>query len=185
MSDTTISAVKGIAPRIAPTAFVAPGCRIIGDVSLGENASVWYNCVIRGDMSHIRIGARTNVQDSCMIHCDDANSNHPIYPTLIGEDCMVGHMSMLHGCTLEDRAVAGMGTIIFNGATIESDGMLAAGAMLTSGKVIRSGELWSGRPAKFLRNLTAKEIASNQEATAFYIENCRRHADAKSAVRAV
>lgn len=180
MSSATVLAVKGIAPRIASTAFVAPGCRILGDVSLGENASIWYNCVIRGDMSHIRIGARTNVQDSCMIHCDSANGDHPAYPTLIGEDCMIGHMSLLHGCTLEDGAVTGMGTIIFSGATIESDGMLAAGAMLTSGKVIKSRELWTGRPAKYLRDLTDHEIASNQAATAFYIENCRRHAAAQS-----
>ena len=176
VNNTTLLAVKGLAPRIASTAFVAPGCRILGDVALGENTSVWYNCVIRGDMSHIRIGARTNIQDCCMIHCDSANGDHGDYPTLIGDDCMIGHMSLLHGCTLEDGAVAGMGTIIFNGATIESNGMLAAGGMLTSGKVIKSGQLWAGRPSKYLRHLTADEIASNRAATAFYIENCRRHA---------
>lgn len=181
VNSATISAVKGIAPRIATTAFVAPGCRILGDVSIGEDASVWYNCVVRGDMSHIRIGARTNIQDSCLIHCDSAKDDQPAYPTLIGEDCMIGHMSLLHGCTLADRAVTGMGTIIFNGATIESDAMLAAGAMLTSGKTIRSGELWTGRPARYLRDLTAEEIAYNRAATAFYIENSRRHAAARSA----
>ncbi|MEZ5656641.1 MAG: gamma carbonic anhydrase family protein [Sphingobium sp.] len=181
MTDVTILAIKGVGPQIASSAFVAPGCRILGDVSLGEDASIWYNSVIRGDMSRIRIGARSTVQDSCMIHCDRAKGDLPDYPTLIGEDCMIGHMSLLHGCTLNDRAIAGMGTIMFNGATIESDGMLAAGGMLTSGKTIKTGELWAGRPAKYLRDLTTKEVAANRAAAAFYVENCRRHRAAPNA----
>lgn len=178
MSDITVVAVNGIAPQIAPTAFVAPGCRILGNVVLGEDVSIWYNCVIRADVNHVRIGARTNIQDGSTIHCDGAQGDDPGYPTLIGEDCLVGHMVLLHGCTLEDRAFVGMGAIVLNGAIIESDGMLAAGAMLTSGKVIKSGQLWAGRPAKYLRDLTPEEMASNRLGVTSYVQNGKRHAAA-------
>lgn len=176
VTDTTILALDGAAPSIAESAFVAPGTRIIGDVTLGEDASVWYNCVIRADVNHIRIGARTNIQDGSTIHCDSADGDHPGYPTLIGADCLIGHMVLLHGCTLEDRAFVGMGAIVLNGALIEGDGMLAAGAMLTSGKVIKSGQLWAGRPAKYLRDLTPEEIIANQAGVRRYVRHGRRHA---------
>lgn len=176
MSDTSILALDGASPHIASSAFVAPGCRLIGDVTLGEDVSIWYNCVIRADVNHIRIGARTNIQDGSTIHCDSAQGGHPGYPTIIGQDCLIGHMVLLHGCTLQDRAFVGMGAIVLNDALIESDGMLAAGAMLTSGKIIRSGQLWAGRPAKYLRDLTPEEIASNQIGVRNYAENGRRHA---------
>ena len=175
VTDTTILTLGNSEPHIADSAFVAPGTRIVGDVTIGEDASVWYNCVIRADVSQVRIGARTNIQDGSTIHCDSAKGNHPGYPTIIGEDCLIGHMVLLHGCTLEDRAFVGMGAIVLNGALIESDGMLAAGAMLTSGKVIKSGQLWAGRPAKYLRDLTPEEIASNQEGVRHYVENAHRH----------
>ena len=178
VTDTTILTLENAAPRVAESAFIAPGTRIIGDVKLGEDASVWYNCVIRADVNHVRIGARTNIQDGSTIHCDSPQGDHPGYPTLIGEDCLIGHMVLLHGCTLEDRAFVGMGAIVLNGALIESDGMLAAGAMLTSGKVVKSGQLWAGRPAKYLRDLTPEEIASNQIGVRHYVENGRRHAAA-------
>lgn len=175
MKDVTVLDLGGARPRIAQSAFVAPGSRIIGDVVLGNDVSVWYNCVIRADVNRVRIGARTNVQDGSTIHCDSAHGGHPGYPTLIGEDCLIGHMVLLHGCTLEDRAFVGMGAIVLNGAVVESDGMLAAGAMLTSGKTVRSGELWAGRPAKYLRDLSSEELASNQEGVRRYVENGQRH----------
>lgn len=178
LTETSIFALDDAAPRIPDSAFVAPGTRIIGDVVLGDEASIWYNCVIRADVNHIRIGARTNIQDGSTIHCDSAHGDHPGYPTLIGEDCLIGHMVLLHGCTLQDRAFVGMGAIVLNESVIESDGMLAAGAMLTSGKVIKSGQLWAGRPAKYLRDLTPEEIASNQEGVRHYVRNSRRHAAA-------
>jgi gamma-carbonic anhydrase len=175
VSDKTILAIRGFAPRIADTAFIAPGSRIIGDVEIGEDASVWYNCVIRADVNQVRIGARTNIQDGSTIHCDSPHDDSPGYPTILGEDCLIGHMVLLHGCILEDRAFVGMGAIVLNGARIESDGMLAAGAMLTSGKVIASGQLWAGRPAKYLRDLTPEEIESNRIGVRHYIENARAH----------
>jgi carbonic anhydrase/acetyltransferase-like protein (isoleucine patch superfamily) len=174
--DGTIIGFAPGTPVIADNAFVAPGCRIVGDVAIGAEASIWYNCVIRADVNRVRIGARTNIQDGSTIHCDSAHGDHPGYPTIIGSDCLIGHMVLLHGCRLEDRAFVGMGAIVLNGARIEGDGMLAAGAMLTSGKVIRSGQLWAGRPAKYLRDLTPEEIEGNRIGVAHYVENGRRHA---------
>ena len=181
MRKTDIRALDGAVPAIAPDAFVAPGTQIIGDVELGAEASVWYNCVIRADVNQVRIGARTNIQDGTVIHCDSPEGDHPGYPTLIGEDCLIGHMCLLHGCILQDRAFVGMGAIVLNGAVIESDGMLAAGAMLTGGKTIQSGQLWAGRPAKYLRDLTPEEIAGNQQGVRNYVANARRHAAALKA----
>ena len=178
MRKADIIPLGDIKPAIAETAFIAPGTSIIGDVAIAEDASIWYNCVIRADVNHVRVGARTNIQDGSVIHCDSAHGDHPGYPTLIGEDCLIGHMVLLHGCTLLDRAFVGMGAIVLNGATIESDGMLAAGAMLTSGKTIRSGELWAGRPAKFLRALSAEELESNRKGVENYVRNGHRHAAA-------
>ncbi len=167
------------APAIDARAFIAPGCQIIGNVELGADASVWYNCVVRADVNRIRIGARTNIQDGTVIHCDSPDATQPEgWPTLIGEDCLVGHMVMLHGCTLHDRAFVGLGATVMNGAVIESDGMLAAGALLTPGKRIKSGELWTGRPAKYLRDLTPEEIEANRAGIAHYVENGRRHSTA-------
>lgn len=172
-------AIDGLKPKVDETAFVAPGCQVIGDVEIGADASLWYNCVVRGDVNRIRIGARTNIQDGSTIHCDSPDTVRPEgWPTLIGDDCLIGHMVLLHGCTLHDRAFVGMGATVMNGAVIESDGMLAAGALLTPGKVIASGQLWAGRPAKYLRDLTSAEIADNAAGVARYVENGRRHAAA-------
>ena len=100
--DTTIVAINGKTPRIHDSAFIAPGCRIIGDVEIGPDASIWYNCVLRGDVSRIVIGARTNVQDGSVIHCDSAMPGAPDgFPTLIGEDVLIGHMAMIHGTIIE------------------------------------------------------------------------------------
>ncbi len=176
MTSTSIIALDGDAtPLIDPSALIAPGTRIIGDVRIGADASIWYNCVLRGDVNFISVGARTNIQDGTVVHCDSPFGGDPGYPTLIGDDCLIGHMAMIHGCTLEDHAFVGLGAIVLNGTRIESDGMLAAGAMLTSGKVIRSGELWAGRPAKFMRHLTPDEIAHNRGGVEHYVDNARRH----------
>jgi gamma-carbonic anhydrase len=181
MTGARIIAVDGKSPWIDATAFVAPGCHIIGDVAIGADSSVWYNCVLRGDVSHIRIGQRTNIQDGTVIHVDSPRPGNPGgNPTIIGDDVLIGHMVMLHGSILHDRAFVGLGSIVMDGCTIESDGMLAAGAMLTPGKVIRAGELWIGRPARKLRDLSADEIAANQIGVAHYVENARRHKAAAS-----
>ncbi len=165
----------GKTPQIAPDAFVAPGAMIIGDVAIGAGSSIWYNCVLRADVNRIRIGARSNIQDGTVIHVDSPRDGGVGLPTIIGDDVLIGHMVMLHGSILHDRAFVGLGSIVMDGCTIESNGMLGAGAMLTPGKIIRAGELWIGRPAKKLRDLTPEEIAGNQIGVAHYVHNAAAH----------
>ena len=170
----------GKTPVVAPTAFIAPGSRIIGDVEIGNESSIWYNCVLRGDVNRIRIGARTNIQDGTVIHVDSPRGGDDGLPTIIGDDVLIGHMVMLHGSLLHDRAFVGLGSIVMDGCVIESDGMLAAGAMLTPGKIIGAGELWIGRPAKKLRDMSAQEIAGNRAGAAHYVQFAKTHKAALS-----
>ena len=177
--DVSIITIRGKTPRIHETAFIAPGCRIIGDVEIGPDVSVWYNCVIRADVNTIRIGARSNIQDGSVIHCDSPMPGAPDgFATLIGEDVLVGHMAMLHGCILHDRAFVGLSTTVMNGCVIEGDGMLGAGALLTPGKRIAAGQLWTGRPAAYARDLNERAIAEMRLGVAHYVENGRAHAAA-------
>jgi carbonic anhydrase/acetyltransferase-like protein (isoleucine patch superfamily) len=166
----TIIAFNGTSPAIAADAFIAPGARIIGNVTIGARASIWYNCVVRGDVGAITIGARTNIQDGSVVHVTGGK-----YNTVIGEDCLIGHLAMIHGCTLEDHAFVGLGAIVMDGCVIESDAMLAAGAMLTPGKRIPAGQLWAGRPAVYLRDLKPDDIARNRAGAAGYVELAQRH----------
>ena len=178
----TALAFEGKAPRIDPSAFVAPGARLIGDIEIGAEASVWYNCVLRGDMNRIRIGARSNVQDGTVIHVDPPRPGGPEagFPCLIGDDVLIGHMAMVHGCTLRDRAFVGLGAIVMDGCEIEGDAMLAAGAMLTPGKRIPSGQLWAGRPAKYVRDLGEADLEAMRAGVAHYVALAKRHAAALS-----
>ncbi|MDT0576222.1 gamma carbonic anhydrase family protein [Croceicoccus sp. F390] len=172
----TLLPFAGKWPRIHDSAFVAPGCRIIGDVEIGPDASIWYNCVLRADVNAIRIGARTNVQDGSTIHCDSPDAGHPDgFPTIIGEDVLIGHMAMVHGCIVEDRGFIGLGAIVMSGTVIAREGMLAAGAMLTPGKTIGPRELWTGRPARHLRDLADSALAEMATGVAAYVENGRAH----------
>lgn len=175
--DVTIAAFNGKAPRIHPSAFIAPGCRIIGDVEIGPDASIWYNCVIRGDSSRVVIGARTNVQDGSVIHCDGPMPGKPEgYPTLIGDDVLIGHMAMIHGTVIEDKGFVGFSAQTMNGCVIEREGMLAAGALLPPNKRIPARQLWSGRPAVFMRDLDDRAIAGLQMGVAHYVANGKAHA---------
>ncbi len=144
---------KNISPKISANAFIAPNASIIGDVEIGDETGVWFNCTVRGDVNDIKIGKRTNIQDGTVIHV-----TRNLQGTYIGDEVTVGHMSLLHACTIMDRAFVGMGAIVMDEAVIETNAMLAAGAMLTPGKRIKSGELWAGSPAKFWRFLTQEEI---------------------------
>lgn len=164
-------------PCVDPSAFVALGARLIGDVEIGPEASVWYNCVVRGDVNRIRIGARSNVQDGTVIHCDSPKPGVPDgHPTIIGEEVLIGHMAMVHGCILHDRAFVGLGAIVMDGCQIESDAMLAAGAMLTPGRRIPTGQLWAGRPAKYVRELTPDQLAGMRAGVAHYVALAKAHA---------
>ena len=180
MGHFDIIPFRGRTPRIHPSAWIAPGCRIIGDVEIGAHASIWYNCVLRGDVNSIHVGAHTNVQDGTVIHCDSGGSDGPGYPTVIGDDVLIGHMAMVHGSTLMAGCFVGIGAITMDGAMIEPGGMLAAGAMLTPRKRIASNELWGGTPAKFMRSLTAAERARNGFAVDHYQELAREHRSAFS-----
>lgn len=171
--------IHGKTPQIDDSAFIAPGCTIIGDVTIGADSSIWYNCVLRADVSRIVIGERTNIQDGTVCHCDpprpgDAEGS----PLIIGDDVLIGHMAMIHGCTIHDRGFVGLGAIAMNKAIIGSDAMLAAGAMLTEGKVMEPRMLWAGRPAKPLRELSEGAIAGMRMGVAHYTENAKHHAAA-------
>ena len=174
--------IHGKVPRIHDSAFIAPGSTIIGDVTIGADSSVWYNCVLRADVSRIEIGQRSNIQDGSVLHCDPPRPGDPDgSPLIIGDDVLVGHMVMLHGCTIHDRGFVGLGAIAMNKAVIGSDAMLAAGAMLTEGKVMEPRMLWAGRPAKPLRELSDAAIAGMRLGVAHYVENARAHAAAVAA----
>ena len=173
--------IHGKSPKIDDTAFIAPGCSIIGDVEIGAGSSIWYNCVVRADVFKIRIGERTNVQDGSVLHCDPPRPNDPDgCPLIIGDDVLIGHMAMVHGCTIHDRGFVGLGAIAMNKSVIGSDAMLAAGAMLTERKVMGERELWAGRPAKKLKDLNDAAIAGMKIGTAHYVENAKHHAEAVS-----
>ena len=178
-TDISLIALNGKAPRIHSSAFIAPGCRIIGDVEIGPDCSLWYNCVLRADVNRIVIGARTNIQDGTVVHCDSPKPKRPEgFPTIIGDDVLIGHMAMVHGSTLEDRAFVGLGAIVMDGCRIGSDAMLAAGAMLTQGKTIENGQMWMGRPATYARDLTETAIAEMRAGVAGYVINGKLHAEA-------
>ena len=174
--DVTIMPFNGKTPQIHDSAFIAPGCRIIGDVTIGEQASIWYNCVIRGDANRVVIGARSNIQDGSVVHCDHASPHAPNgYPALIGDDVLIGHMAMVHGCTIKNNGFVGLGAIVMNGCTIESHGMLGAGALLPEGKTIGERELWVGRPAKMVRTLDDAALAIIGLGIPGYVENAKAH----------
>ncbi|MFZ4690620.1 MAG: gamma carbonic anhydrase family protein [Polymorphobacter sp.] len=157
-------------PQVADSAFIAPGARIIGNVTIGAESSIWYNCVLRGDVESIVVGARSNIQDGSVVHVTTRR-----WKTEIHDDVLVGHIAMIHGCVLESHAFVGLGGIVMDGCVIGTDGMLAAGAMLTPGKRIARGELWAGRPAKLLRMLDADEIARNRGGAAGYVRLAKAH----------
>lgn len=143
---------KGILPTIHPDAWIAPGAVVIGDVHIGAETNVWFGCVIRGDVCHIRIGERTNIQDGTVVHVTREKG-----PTHIGSGITIGHSALIHACTLEDGSFVGMHATVMDNAVVESGAMLAAGGLLTPGKRIPSGELWAGNPAKLFRPLKEEE----------------------------
>jgi len=140
-------------PEINESVFLAPGVKIIGDVKIGADSSIWYNTVVRGDVNYITIGTKTNVQDLSMLHV-----TAKIFPLIIGDEVTIGHSVTLHGCVLKDRTFIGMGATILDGAIVESDSMVAAGAVVRQNFTVPSGKLVAGVPAKVIRDLTKDEI---------------------------
>lgn len=143
----------GVSPILETGAWVAPNAAVIGNVWLGAGATIWFGCTVRGDTNHIRIGARTNVQDNSVLHVNPGEE----WALDIGENVTVGHMAIVHACRLENDAFVGMGATVLDGAIIEEGAMLAAGGLLTPGKRIPKRELWGGRPARKMRDLPDDE----------------------------
>jgi len=156
-------------PEIDPTAWVAESATVVGRVRLGADASVWYGAVLRGDNDHIVVGARSNVQDGSVLHVD------PGLPLTIGEGVIVGHQVMLHGCTIGDGTLIGIGAIVLNGARIGRRCIVGAGALVTMGKEFPDGVLIVGAPAKVMRPLTPDEIARLATSADQYVAQQRRH----------
>jgi len=163
-----IYALDGVAPQIDPTAWVAPGCHVIGKAVLAEAASVWFGTTIRGDNEEITLGARSNVQENCVLHTD------PGCPLTIGADCTIGHKAMLHGCTIGDGSLIGMGATVLNRAVIGKGCLIGAGALITEGKVIPDGSLVMGAPGKVVRALDDAAQAALVESAARYVQNAAR-----------
>jgi carbonic anhydrase/acetyltransferase-like protein (isoleucine patch superfamily) len=160
----------GVTPTIAASAFVAETAVIIGDVTIGEQASIWYGCVLRGDGNFIRVGARTNIQDGTIVHVNHEREGAAGTRTIIGADVTIGHMALIHACTLEDGCFIGMQACVMDGAVVESGAMVAAGALVTPGKRVKRGELWGGSPAKLMRKLTESELKYFSYTVEHYIE---------------
>ncbi len=147
-----IRTFKGITPAIPSSCYVDPSAQVIGDVVLAENASIWACAVLRGDVNSIRIGANSNIQDCSVLHGQTS-----LYPVQLGEWVSVGHSAMLHGCTVEDRCIIGIGAIVLNGARIGHDSIIAAGTLVPENAVVEPGSLWMGSPGKLRRALTDKD----------------------------
>ena len=154
-SQQMIRSYKGISPTIPTSCYVDESAQLIGDVVLGENASVWMNAVLRGDVHSIRVGAHSNVQDCSVLH-----GMKEKYGVFVGEYVTVGHSVTLHGCIVEDRCLIGMGAIILNGARIGADSIIAAGTLIPEQTVVEPGSLWMGSPGKFRRRLEENDRES-------------------------
>jgi len=165
-----VRAFQGKMPRVHPSVFIADGAQVIGNVELGEESSVWYNTVLRGDVNTITIGARTNIQDLTMVHVDRGT-----HPTRIGDDVTIGHHVVIHGCTIGNRVLVGIGAIVLNGVVIEDDAFIAAGTLLTPGTVVPSGSMVMGSPGKVKRTLTDAERAGLLTSAAGYVLNAKLH----------
>lgn len=152
-NNASIITYKGITPKIHPSVFLCEGVKIIGDVEIGENSSVWYNSVIRGDVNYIRIGEGTNIQDMSMLHV--TIKKHPL---IIGNNITVAHSVTLHGCTVKDNSMIGIGAICLDGSIIESHSLVAAGSLVREGFVVPEGTLVAGVPAKIIKELKPEEI---------------------------
>ncbi len=156
-------------PVIHPDAFIAPGAVVVGAVTIGEDASFWYQCVARGDINRIRIGPRSNIQDGTIIHVSDD------FPAVIGADVSVGHRAIIHACEIGDGTLVGMGAIVMDGAVIGPRCIIGAGALVTKGMQVPEGSLVIGAPARVVRKLVGGEMAHNIALAAKYVEVARRY----------
>ena len=150
--------IEGSTPSVDPQAWVAPGAVLAGRVRLGAEASVWYTCVLRGDMDSITVGARSNIQDGTVVHVSHEGPYGPGFPCLIGEGVTIGHAAVVHACTLEDYCLIGMHATVLDGAVVKKHGFVGAGAVIPPGKMVGERELWLGNPARCVRLLTDSQV---------------------------
>ncbi len=164
---------RGTRPRIDPSAWVAPGAVVVGDVEIGPDSSVWYGSVVRGDVHEIRIGARTNLQDLCVVHVTRGQ-----FAARVGDEVTVGHRAVVHGCTVEDGALIGIAAVVLDGAHVGAEACVGAGALVPPGMRVPEASLVVGVPARVVRPLSEEERALQRERTLEYVENARHHAKA-------
>ena len=168
----TTHALDGVSPELPEAGhyWIAPGARVVGRVRLAENASVWFGAVLRGDNELILVGENSNVQDACVLHTDKG------FPLTIGKNCTIGHRAMLHGCTVGDNSLVGMGATLLNGAVIGRNCLIGANALVSEGKIIPDNSLVVGMPGKVVRQLDAEEIAGLAKSAEGYVRNWQRYA---------
>ncbi len=167
----SLYALNNVSPTVADDAWVAPGCHLIGNVILAAKSSVWFGCTLRGDNEPITIGEGTNVQENCVMHTDMG------FPLMVGAGCTVGHKAMLHGCTIGDNSLIGMGATVLNGAVIGANCLIGAGALITEGKKIPDGSLVMGSPGKVVRELDTNAMNALKASALHYQENAARFRD--------
>lgn len=151
-----IKEIRGKSPQIGEDSFIAENATIVGDVQMGKQCSVWFNAVLRGDVHYIKMGNRVNIQDGAVIHC-----TYKKYPTIMGDNVSVGHNAIVHGCTIHDNVLIGMGSIVMDNCVVHSNSIVAAGAVVTQNTVIESGSIYAGVPAKKVKDIS-KELSSGE-----------------------
>jgi carbonic anhydrase/acetyltransferase-like protein (isoleucine patch superfamily) len=166
-----IYGLNGVLPQLGRRVFVAPNASVIGDVVIGDDSSIWFGTVLRGDAFPIRVGARTNIQDNAVVHITGGKA-----ATTIGDDVTVGHLALVHGCTIGHRCLIGMGSIVLDGAVIEDDCLIAAGALVPPGMRVTARSLVMGRPGKVVRTLTDADVLHIREAAAVYAAHANEYA---------
>ncbi|MEI8594262.1 gamma carbonic anhydrase family protein [Photobacterium sp. Hal280] len=168
--QNSLRSYKGITPTIGEEVYIDPSAVLVGDIHLADHSSIWPLVAARGDVNHIKIGKRTNVQDGTVLHVTrKSNSNPDGHPLIIGDDVTIGHKAMLHGCRVGNRVLIGMGAILLDGAVIEDDVIIGAGTLVPPGKVLESGYLYVGSPAKQARPLTDTELAFLPQSAENYV----------------
>jgi gamma-carbonic anhydrase len=165
-----LRAFQGIIPKVEPSAFVEETAVVLGDVVIGAESSVWFLSIIRGDVNAIRIGTRTNIQDLCALHV-----THDTHPLIIGDEVTVGHHVMLHGCTIKNRVLVGMGSVLMDGVVIGDDCVIGAGSLITEGTVVPAGSLVLGSPGRVKRAVSEEERAWIKQSATNYVRYAAQH----------
>lgn len=182
MTKDNIRSFEGKVPTLGNNAFIDPTALLVGDVTVGDDGSLWPNVVARGDIHSITIGARTNIQDGTILHVTHAGEFNATGHALdIGDDVTVGHGVILHGCSIGNRCLVGMGCVVMDGCEVQEESIIGAGTLVSPGKVLESGYLWLGQPARRIREITAEERAYFAYSAQHYVDLARRHQQALAA----